>query len=119
MSAKNSQANKRKTADDMKRPFISLTRSLDDPRYQVESFGDRGRATLIERSLVARRHDIVAQRQYHVLRVRHRHNSLRVDSVELVDHRKDRVELHPDLFRRMRIDVDAREMRDPVNVVEC
>ena len=61
---------------------------------------------------------VFAQRQRHVLRVRHRHDARRVDGLELVDHRKDRIELRADFLRLRGVDFDARELRDAVDVGE-
>ena len=61
---------------------------------------------------------IVAQRCAHVLRVRHRLDARRVDRLQLVDQREDRVELRVDVARSRLVDVDSREMRDPQYVVD-
>ena len=59
---------------------------------------------------------VLAERQPHVLRMGHRHHAGRVDGIELVDHREDRVELDANFLRLRGIDFDAREMRDALDV---
>ena len=41
-------------------PVVTCKRSLEDPRHQIETFGDGGCEALIKLSLIARCHDIVA-----------------------------------------------------------
>jgi hypothetical protein len=48
--------------------------------------------------------------------VRHRRDAGRVDGCQLVDQAEDRLELCAHLFRVRRIDVEASESRDPVDI---
>ena len=64
------------------------------------------------------RDGVVAQRQHHVLRVRHRDDAGGVDRLQLVDQREDRFELAMDFGRGGGVDLDAREMGDAVDVGE-
>ena len=59
---------------------------------------------------------VVAQRQHHVLRMGHRHDAGRVDRLQLVDHREDGLELAVDLGRGRRVDLDAGQVGDAVDV---
>jgi hypothetical protein len=52
-----------------------------------------------------------------ILRMRHRHHTLGVDGLQLVDHREDRIELLPNFLGLRSVDLDPREARDPVDVV--
>ena len=74
-------------------------RSSASRRYSI-TFGTRyspsstaGATLLVSRAPVGLGDDVVAQRQHHVLRMRHRLDAGRVDRLQLVDQREDRVEL--------------------------
>jgi len=66
--------------------------------------------------MIAFGHCIVAQRRGHILRVRHRLDARRVDRLQLVDQREDRVELDANFFRLRSIDLDARKTGDAMDV---
>ncbi len=61
--------------------------------------------------------DVLAQRQRHVLGMRHRHDAGRVDRVHAVDQLKDAVELLPHFGGLGGVDLDPGEVRDALNLV--
>src|SRR5512143_344727 len=100
--------------------MVSVTprppRLFDHLGHEVEAVLDRRGDALVENVGVGFGDAILAQRQHHVLRVRHRHDARGVHRPEFVDQSEDGVELAPDVVGLCLVDLDPSEMSDAEDV---
>src|SRR5450759_3991903 len=96
--------------------------SFDHFRDQIQPVLDRRSVALIEIPFVAMRvalgHAVLAQRQRHILRMRHRHDSGRIHRAHTLDQTENALELVSHIDGLGGGDFDPRQMGSALNVVD-